>query len=223
MSALEVHPGAHVHPEARIGTGTSIGAGAVIGAQVQLGVGCVIDPGAVIGLNPFSVKAQTSSHPIVIADGVRIGAGTTIQYGLERSTQIGKGTWVFAGCAIGHDVWIGSKTQIGLASTISGHSQIGDGVLIGPGCTLNNRSEVGSGAIIGIGSLVLHPVADGETVMGRPAIARPQYIEEAKRLKLMLQIDAPSRKMTGQRSRIGRILPLSVRRALKGAITRWKI
>ena len=108
--------------------------------------------------------------------------------------------------------------MLGLASTVSGHSNIGDRVRIGPGSTLTNRSEVGADAVIGIGSLVLHPVVAGATVLGRPAELRTDYLKNSGRLLELLGNGRSHRQITGGGNRYVRLIPPRLRRLLKKLI-----
>ena len=99
-------------------------------------------------------------------------------------------------CNIGHDVQLGENVTVGLATSISGHSNIGDNVKIGPGCTLNNRSNVADNSTIGIGSLLLHKVHPGVVVLGRPAVPRDEYLSREKKLRSILGDIRSSRKIT---------------------------
>jgi UDP-3-O-[3-hydroxymyristoyl] glucosamine N-acyltransferase len=209
-----IHPSAQVHSEAVIGPRTTIDACVVIGPNVTIGEDCTICSGAVIGAPPFA-NAKGSLFDIEIGSGTLIGCNTTIQYGVSRSTKIGQKCWVNHGCCLGHDIQIGNDVQLGLSTTISGHSEVGDGVKIGPGCTLTNRSQVGDRATIGIGSLVLHPVRPGTTVLGRPAEPRDQYLKATHSLRELLDIERPSSRITGGGNRIFRMIPPRVRKQIR--------
>jgi UDP-3-O-[3-hydroxymyristoyl] glucosamine N-acyltransferase len=216
MSTITIHPSAQVHSDAIICEGTKIDANAVIGANVFIGRNCRILAGAVIGARPFVLSMDEGAFfPIEIADDVLIGSNATIQYGVSRPTRIGRGSWINHTCAIGHDVWFGEQVRLGLSSTVSGHSNIGDRVKIGPGSTLTNRSEVGADAQIGIGSLVLHPVAAGSIVMGRPAESRADHLEAARRMRELLGTERPERRITGGGRRYARLLPRGLKRMIK--------
>lgn len=216
MNSEAIHPSAQIHPNAIIGYGSSVGANAVIGEDVVIGRNCRILAGAVIGARPYVVsKEKLSFFPIEIDDDVLIGCNVTVQYGVSRPTRIGRGSWINNTCSIGHDVWLGECVLMGLSCTVSGYSNIGDRVKIGPGCTLNNRSDVGADAQIGIGSLVLHPVLSGSIVMGRPAEQRAYHIESARRLRELLSVERPYRRITGGRGRFLNFLPYKLKQLIK--------
>lgn len=207
MTQYTAHPSAIIDLTAQIGAGTMIGANVVIGPDTIIGVECDIQAQAVIGANPFTKAGQDRPlQAIVIGDRCRIGVGAVIQNGIVRQTTIGVGCWINNLCNIGHDVQLGDRVVMGLSSSISGHSTIGAEVRIGPGCTLNNRSDVGARAVVGIGSLVLHPVAAGTTVMGRPAEERSAHLAQARALRVAAGQDQTSRQITrGQGSRLRRL------------------
>jgi UDP-3-O-[3-hydroxymyristoyl] glucosamine N-acyltransferase len=212
-----IHPSAQIHTDAVIGDGTTIDANVVIGDNVVIGRNCQILAGAVIGARPYVRSAEEGAFfPIEISDDVLIGSNSTVQYGVSRPTQIGRGSWVNHNSAVGHDVRFGEKVRLGLSSTVSGYSNIGDRVKIGPGSTLTNRSEVGADAQIGIGSLVLHPVAAGSIVMGRPAELRADHLKATRQMRELIRVERPKRGINGiKRKRYLRILPYRLRLLLK--------
>ncbi len=213
--SADIDPSAVVHPSAKIGPGTFIGAKAVIGANVQIGAGCKIQAGSIIGAAPFVTPPPETLFPVIIEDGAEIGSLCSVQFGAKGPTRIGAGSRINHHCAIGHDVDMGAGVQVGLMTTISGHSEIGERARIGPGCNLTNRSVIGHDAIVGIGSLVLHPVDGGTTVMGRPAELRDRQVAASRRLRELLDMERPSRRVTGHGNRLAQRLPPSVKLFLK--------
>ncbi|MEM9138184.1 MAG: DapH/DapD/GlmU-related protein [Pseudomonadota bacterium] len=210
------HPSARISSTAVIAPSASVGQGTVIedfvtiGENVTVGDNCYVMSGARIGIRPFAKsvgdqagESEITLHPIHIGNDCLIGANAVIQYGVKRPTEIQDGCWVNNLCNIGHDVVLGAGSMIGLSTSISGHSVLGKKVTVGPGCTLTNRSEVGDRATIGIGSLVLHPVPEGMTVMGRPAVKREEHLESEKRLRELTGMERDSRKVTAPRTFFG--------------------
>ncbi len=229
LTGLLIHDSAQIHPNALIGPRTRIEANVVIGESVIIGADCTICSGAVIGALPDQNPEQ-EYFGIEIGKSTFVGCNSTIQYGIVRVTKIGEKCWINHGCGVGHDVMMGDEVRLGLSSTISGHSLVGNGVIIGPGCTLTNRSEIGDSAIVGIGSLVLHPVKRGSTVMGRPAEPRDQYLKSTRRLREMLETQRPNSRITGsdrvisRKNRLLRIIIPShkLRKWLKLIIRKFK-
>ena len=47
--------------------------------------------------------------------------------------------------------------------------------------------KIGKRCFVGIGSLVMHDIPDGQTVVGRPAMELEEFKRQRKRLKELLQ------------------------------------
>ena len=178
-----ISPSAVVDQTVKIGAYSIIQGTAIISSNVTIGAHCII------GAMPFN-DVTDKEFGVTLEEGVWVGDKVHIQNGVRRQTVIARKSLINHGCLIGHDVHIGPSCVIGLASTISGHSNLGEGVKIGPGSTLNNRSEIGENARIGIGSLVLHPVPAHKIFIGRPA----SDITEQKKMSAMLRVLSGSKR-----------------------------
>jgi UDP-3-O-[3-hydroxymyristoyl] glucosamine N-acyltransferase len=124
---------------------------------------------------------------LIIEDNVHIAALTTVQRGVLEDTIIEEGTTIGPNCNIGHGVHIGKHCVITGMNFIGGSSKIGNRVYVAPHCTVKNGVQIGDGAFIGMGSLVLNDVAEGVTVVGRPAVLIEQFKSERERLKWLFQ------------------------------------
>ena len=225
-----IHKTADIDPKAQVHETAFIGAYAVINEGVDIGERCRVDAHSVIGAVPFDDYEEGALHPVVLEAGAWIGSHVIIQRGVSRPTIIGAEASVNHGCSIGHDVQIGPACEIGLSTTISGHSNLGEGVRIGPGCTVNNRSELGSFSRVGIGSLVLHPVDANTVVVGRPAIPLSEYKKLSVAVRELTGDNRVSRPVTSAASKYAkhlpflkpfvRLLPRSIKVALKKILTR---
>jgi len=191
-----------------IGKGAFIGTNAILGASVQIGKGsvigmlsvvehCVIEEGCMvranvtIGSRGQSVRRQDDGslkrvkvrEGVLLKKGCDIGAGAVINRGIEGDTVIGEGTSIGPFCDIAHDVKIGKHCIISAGTVIGGYTEIGDYSRVSLSSTMKNRIKIGSRAIVGIGSLVMHDIPNGVTVIGRPAME----IEEFRRLRIRLK------------------------------------
>lgn len=173
--AMNVSVGAYsvIASNSSIGEGTIIANGVSIGKNVSIGQNCqirdkvvihdnailgndvILDSGAVIGARPYSpIKNKgkwelcDSVGRVIIADGVDIGANSTIDTGVYGDTClstgvkiddlvqiahdviIGEHTAVIGGSAIGAVCTIGAHCMIGGCSSIAGHLSITDDVVI---------------------------------------------------------------------------------------------
>ena len=106
---------------------------------------------------------------------------------LARSTNLGDGVYINAGCvigasgkiddfvfinrsvSIGHHVTLEKFVSIGPGSVLMGHISVGRGAMIGGGSTLLPEVSIGPNAVISAGSVVTRPVPAGCQVTGNPA------------------------------------------------------
>ena len=106
---------------------------------------------------------------------------------VPRSTRLGDGTYVGAGCVLGaaallgdhvfvnraanlgHHAVVDDYATIGPGVTIAGHVRIGEGALVGAGSTILPGVTIGAGAMVAAGSVVRRDVADDTLVAGAPA------------------------------------------------------
>lgn len=175
---VDIHQGAVIYDDTTIGNGVTIRANAVLGTE-----------GLEYGKNQKGeLKRMPHLDHLVIDDDVDIGSNTTVQKGVLRPTIIGKGTRIGPNCTIGHEVKIGRHCLITGMTMIAGSAEIGDFTYIAPHSTIRNSIKIGSNAFVGIGSLVMHDVPDGTTVIGRPAIEMKNFRKQRKRLKELLEL-----------------------------------
>jgi sugar O-acyltransferase (sialic acid O-acetyltransferase NeuD family) len=114
----------------------------------------------------------TAIHPsVVIAEDVKVGAGTVIKAlaVIEPGAAICENVILGAHSYIGHESVIGDGVHVSGGGRIGGKSQIGKGALIGIGAVLKDRIKIGEFAKVGAGSVVLEDVPDNHVVFGVPA------------------------------------------------------
>ncbi|TDY50148.1 2,3,4,5-tetrahydropyridine-2,6-dicarboxylate N-acetyltransferase [Alicyclobacillus sacchari] len=88
--------GAILNIGAEVGPGTMIDMGAVLGGRATVGANCHIGAGAVLA----GVIEPPSAQPVIVEDGVLIGANAVVLEGV----RIGKGSVVAAGAVVIEDV-----------------------------------------------------------------------------------------------------------------------
>ncbi|MDY3868280.1 MAG: 2,3,4,5-tetrahydropyridine-2,6-dicarboxylate N-acetyltransferase [Pyramidobacter sp.] len=88
--------GAVLNIGASVGEGTMIDMNAVLGGRAQVGANCHIGAGAVIA----GVIEPASAQPVVIEDGVLVGANAVVLEGV----RVGAGSVVAAGAVVTQDV-----------------------------------------------------------------------------------------------------------------------
>ncbi len=132
VSAVHLGRGAVVGAHGWLGHGVTIHHGCRIGNNVR------IHAGAVIGAEGFGfAPAKGQWHRIVqlgsviVGDGVRIGANTTIDRGALDDTVIAEGVIIDNLVQIGHNTQIGAHTAIAAGTGVAGSVKIGSHCIIG--------------------------------------------------------------------------------------------
>ena len=120
---------------------------------------------------PFS--SPVLIHPAAIIQDpatVTVGVGTVVCAGtiLTCDIRVGNHVLLNLNCTVGHDTVIGEYTSVMPGTNIAGEVTIGSGVLLGSDCNIRNGLVVADDARIGMGSVILHNVNQGETVVGVP-------------------------------------------------------
>ncbi|MCG2617615.1 UDP-3-O-(3-hydroxymyristoyl)glucosamine N-acyltransferase [Terrimonas sp. NA20] len=179
------------------GEGTVIMPGAYIGNHVTIGANCVIHPnvtimdhcvlgdevviqaGTVIGSDAFYYNKKTnreihykrmlSGGRVVIANGVEIGAGCTIDRGVSGDTFIGAGTKMDNLVHIGHDTVVGKNCLFAAQVGIAGATTIEDNVILWGQVGVSKTLTIGKDAVVLAQSGVPSSLPGGKTYFGYPA------------------------------------------------------
>lgn len=106
-----------------------------------------------------------------VARSTRLGAGVFINAGcvVGGGGTIGDFALVNRGASIGHHVVIEAFGTIGPGVVIAGAVRVGRGAFIGAGAVVLPKVEIGSNAVVGAGAVVTRSVADNTVVAGNPA------------------------------------------------------
>ena len=112
--------------------------------------------------------ARAISHINRFLTGIEIHPGAKI--GKRLFIDHGMGVLIGETAEIGNDVLIYKGVTLGGTSLEKRkrHPTIGDDVIIGTGATILGPVIIGKGAKIGAGSVVVHPVPEGATIIGVP-------------------------------------------------------
>lgn len=213
-----VRIGAHVSVAAGavIGAGCVLHPGVRIGRNVRLEARVILQPNVVIGSDGFSFVTAEPAHVetarkslgtgpvpqlgdprwhrihslggVSIGDDVEIGAGSTVDAGTLRETQIGAGTKVDNLVQIGHNVVIGAHCLLCAQAGVAGSTTIGDRTVVGGKAGIADNLTIGADVVLGGGSIVLSNVPDGRVMLGYPATRMDRQVESYKALRRLPRI-----------------------------------
>lgn len=196
---------------ADIGDGCWIESNAVIGRHVTLGSKCRVGmnasithasvgmstrfyPGARIGQDGFGFAIDPTGFVkvpqlgrVIIGNHVEIGSNTCIDRGAGPDTEIGDGTWIDNLVQIGHNVKVGRGCIIVSQAGISGSSELGDYVVLAGQVGVAGHLKIGKGARVAAKSGIMRDVADGEEVMGYPALPIKQFMRQIATLNRLIK------------------------------------
>ena len=119
------------------------------------------------GLDVVSIVASTAR----VAPTSSIGAGSIVLHGsvVGANARIGRGTIINTGATVDHDCVIGDFVHIAPGVNLAGTVSVGSGAMVGIGASVVPGIRIGARATVGAGAVVIHDVADGQTVVGVPA------------------------------------------------------
>lgn len=221
------HSQASIDPTARVGAGCIIYPGVYIGPRVVIGDGCIIYPnvsiyddsqlgnrvilqaGVVIGTDGYGFAFHQGAHhkipqmgDVVIEDDVEIGSNSVIARGAIGTTRIGAGTKIDALVMVGHGVQIGAHSLLVAQTGIAGSTTIGHHATIAGQVGVAGHLKIGNAVTIAGRAGVMDDVADGQTLMGMPAIPASQY---RKVLTLQLQLPTIRQRMRDMEQKIAQL------------------
>jgi UDP-N-acetylbacillosamine N-acetyltransferase len=111
-------------------------------------------------------------HPrSVVADSVRIGAGSIVAAGavVNPAASIGENVIINSAASIDHECVIDDGAHICPGVTLGGSVTIGRATWVGIGATVMDHVRIGAGTIIGAGSVVVRDIPDAVVAYGVPA------------------------------------------------------
>lgn len=184
-----IDPTAHIGPGVVIGSGSRVGPRSVIHAnvvvydRVVIGEGVTINAGTVIGADGFGYerneRGELEKFPhlggVVIENDVEIGSNTSIDRGTLGDTVLKRRCRIDNQVHIAHNVVVGEDAAVIAQSMVGGSVKIGDRAWLAPAAVIMNKANVGTDAVVGLGAVVVKSVANGQTVMGSPAVPDDEF------------------------------------------------
>lgn len=165
-----------IEKNCKIGSGGNIRNNVTISHSI-IGKNVIINSGARIGESGFGIIPTGTSMiyvpqlgRVIIGDGVRIGANTTIDRGSIEDTSIGNETIIDNLVQLGHNVTIGEKSIIVAQVGIAGSTKIGNGVVLAGQVGVAGHIEIGDGVIAAAKSGIASSIEPGQIVGGIPAL-----------------------------------------------------
>lgn len=195
-------PHVYVGEDCVVGEGCTLFPGVTLMSGVRLGKGVTCHPGAVLGSDGFGFAQGPEGlvkvpqiGPVVIGDGVEIGANTAIDRGSLGTTEIRAGAKVDNLCQVAHNVRVGEHSILVAQVGVSGSTTIGRGVILAGQAGVVGHLKIGDGAMVGAQAGVGQDLPPGARVSGSPAYDHgvflrnaallPKLPEMAKRLKAL--------------------------------------
>lgn len=206
-----VEAGAVIGPRCRVAAHALIGAGVVLGADCRIGASVtlthaivgdrvVIHPGARIGQDGFGFAtdprgpggmprfvAVPQLGRVMIGDDADIGANSTIDRGSAQDTVIGPGSRLDNLVQIGHNVRLGRCCVVVAQAGISGSTELGDFAVVAAQAGLTGHLHIGARARIGAQAGVMADVADGQDVVGSPAMPARSFFRQVATLRRLAE------------------------------------
>jgi sugar O-acyltransferase (sialic acid O-acetyltransferase NeuD family) len=118
------------------------------------------------------LPVATLVHPrAVLAPSSRIGVGTVVMASavVNPDAEVGDGAILNTGSIVEHDNRLGRFVHLCPNVALGGNVSIGDRTQLGLGAVVLPGVHVGADVRVGAGAVVHRPVADGLTVVGVPA------------------------------------------------------
>ncbi|MEI7799311.1 MAG: UDP-3-O-(3-hydroxymyristoyl)glucosamine N-acyltransferase [Opitutaceae bacterium] len=206
--------GNHLGSDCRVGDDTRLYPHVVLYAGTQLGRRVAIHAGTVIGADGYGYVFDQGRHRkipqvgnIIIHDDVEIGANCTMDRAALSSTIIGEGCKIDNLVHFGHNVIFGKHCLVMGQCGIAGSTQFGDYCVIASQTGVTGHLKIGRQVTVGGKSGVTRDVADGETVMGFPAVpdkqAKRQWIGIQKLPEMILRMRELEKQVAALTARLG--------------------
>jgi len=176
-----ISSGCHIGAGSKIGSHCRLGPNVVVLHNCRIGNNCIIQANTTIGSTGFGYSLIDGEHKliphnggVIIEDFVEIGANCCVDRAKFDNTVIGAGTKIDNLVQIAHNVIIGRCCLIASLTGISGSCKLGDSVVLGGQVGVADNKRIGDGVMVAGGSAVMQDIADGQVMMGTPAVEAAQ-------------------------------------------------
>ena len=188
--------GSQIYPQVFLGDNVKVGKNCILypGVKVYhdcvIGDNCILHAGCVIGADGFGFAPVNGQYEkisqignVILEGDNEIGANTTIDRATMGHTVIGRGTKMDNLVQIGHNV-VTSENNIFCAQVgVAGTTKIGSWNTFAGQVGVAGQCTIGSKNTFGAQSGIPGNIADGQTLMGYPAIPARDWARQAVYLK----------------------------------------
>jgi UDP-3-O-[3-hydroxymyristoyl] glucosamine N-acyltransferase len=176
-----LHGGNHLGADCSVGEDVSLHPNVVLYPRTQVGKRVAIHAGTVIGSDGYGYVFDQGRHrkvlqvgQVIIEDDVEIGANAAIDRAAFGSTIIGAGTKIDNLVHVAHNVVMGKHCLVMGQCGFAGSTHLGDYTVIASQSGIADHLKLGRQSTVGAKSGVMRDIADGETVLGIPAMPHKQ-------------------------------------------------
>lgn len=173
--------GNHIGRDCQVGDDVRLFPNVVLYERTRIGHRVAIHAGSVIGSDGYGYVFDQGRHRkvlqvgnVIIEDDVEIGANSAIDRAALGSTMIGAGTKIDNLVHIAHNVVFGQHCLIMGQCGFAGSTQFGDYCVIASQSGVAGHLTIGHRVTVGGKSGVTRDLADGQTVLGYPAVPDKQ-------------------------------------------------
>lgn len=147
---VKIHPFVSIGDDVEIGDNCEIFSFVAIVSGTRIGKNTKIYSGAVIGADPQDFRWKGEPSTCTVGDNCIIREQAIINRGFKspKGTIIGDGTFIMAGCHIGHDSVIEGKCVLGNGVTIAGGVHVDQCTILSSNVVLHEDSKIGKWVLI---------------------------------------------------------------------------
>ena len=123
-------------------------------------------------LDQFGYRLPSLIHPTAwVSSSSQLGLGSQVfaQVAVQANSFVGTGTILNTSCSIDHDVQLADGVHICPGAHLAGHVVVGSRSWIGIGSSIIQNISIGSDVIVGAGAAVVRDLPNGVTAVGVPA------------------------------------------------------